>query len=298
MYFLFPMLILLAILCSILFHFRKKQIICKIKTTSTCEKLCLLNKITEPFGFSYDLSKDIFISRPDSWQREFGYGQFYDENALHFNMCFDCEPIYFDYEGRTWLIEFWKGQYGINIGGEIGIYQADTIIDPVDYPSTLFHTVPDKDIPVFSYAIYKGTHLLYQLRSDIHWWLAGFDLGKYSEPEFLRMDITIHFGKNEMLIAFTKGLIATGYHTSHFDCYGNTTCLTFYVPKSMQPRMKHPFLARLAMWKNRFFLALYCFITKPFCCTLDKLLYLYEYIPFAFRHMLTLHPHKKRGGRR
>lgn len=296
MYILFSIFILIAILCAFLFHFRKKRIICKIKNTPVCEKLCTINKIAEPFGFIYDLSKDIFVSRPDAWQREFGYCRLYDEEALHFNMCFDCEPVYFNYDGRTWMIEFWKGQYGINIGAEIGIYQADTIIAPADYHSTLFHTVPDQNIPLFSFTIYKGTFPLYHIKSAVHWWLAGFCLGQYSEPELLHMDINIHFCNDEILAAFIMGLTQTGYKSSRLDCCNNAISFTFYEPYTRQPRKKHPLLARWAMWKNHLFLSLYCFVTKPFCCTLDKLLYLYEYLPFAFRHMITLHPHPGKKG--
>ena len=42
--------------------------------------------------------------------------------APRFQMVFDALPVYFDYQKKTWLIEFWKGQYGINTGAEIGIY--------------------------------------------------------------------------------------------------------------------------------------------------------------------------------
>ena len=30
---------------------------------------------------------------------------------------FMCLPVYFDYGGKTWLMEFWKGGYGITAGG-------------------------------------------------------------------------------------------------------------------------------------------------------------------------------------
>ncbi|EEG72078.1 hypothetical protein CLOHYLEM_07858, partial [[Clostridium] hylemonae DSM 15053] len=55
MYFLFPLLLLFLMALAVIFHFRKKRIICKIKCMCTEEKLELLNEITAPFGFSYEL---------------------------------------------------------------------------------------------------------------------------------------------------------------------------------------------------------------------------------------------------
>ena len=33
-------------------------------------------------------------------------------------MVFETLPVYFDYAGKTWLIQIWKGQYGICTGCE------------------------------------------------------------------------------------------------------------------------------------------------------------------------------------
>ena len=147
MYVILPVILFLACLGALILHFRKKHIIRKICAMPACEKLRLLNHLLEPFGFQYDPGQDIFLSRIDAWQRDYGYCRLYDESAAHFNMVFDCEPVYFDYDGRTWLVEFWKGQYGINIGGEAGIYRADGIIPPGKRRETLFGSVPDEIMP-------------------------------------------------------------------------------------------------------------------------------------------------------
>lgn len=56
--------------------------------------------------------EEILVSTEDAWQRKYGYEALYDALAPHFNMIFDYYPVYFDYQGKTWLIEFWKGLYG------------------------------------------------------------------------------------------------------------------------------------------------------------------------------------------
>ena len=103
MYILFGVLIFICILCFILFHWRKKRIICKICEIQLQEKVCLLNRIMEPFGFCYSPSQDIITSRVDAWQRKYGYCSLYDKTAVHFSMVFDCEPVYFNYDNRTWM---------------------------------------------------------------------------------------------------------------------------------------------------------------------------------------------------
>ena len=86
------------------------------------EKQAKLNELIEPFGFAYDGRQNIFYSRMDSWQRKYGYGRMFDEAAAPLNMIIDCEPVYFEYKDKRWLIEFWKGQYGIATGAEVGVY--------------------------------------------------------------------------------------------------------------------------------------------------------------------------------
>lgn len=69
-----------------------------------------LNQFLLPTGFQYNSANDYFYAAMDCWQRSCGYCRLYDESAASFSMVIDSEPIYFDYGGRRWLIEFWKGQ--------------------------------------------------------------------------------------------------------------------------------------------------------------------------------------------
>ena len=73
-------------------------------------------------GFVYDPNQDIILSRMDPLQRNFGYAFGYDAAALGMSANLDCEPIFFDYDGKHWMIELWKGQYGLETGCEVGVY--------------------------------------------------------------------------------------------------------------------------------------------------------------------------------
>lgn len=151
LYIIIPAIFLLFILTLIIiFHFKKKKVLKKVCSLRADEKNKILNAMAEPLGFAYNSCQDIFTSRLDATQKIFGYTTFYDLTAPYFNMVFDYEPIYFDYKKRTWLIEIWKGQYGINSGCELGVYHADQLISPDKYNSTIFKAASPDDMPDIS----------------------------------------------------------------------------------------------------------------------------------------------------
>ena len=116
MYLFFGIFFLVLLFFFCLNHWRRKKIIQKVRCMCMKEKCCILDELIAPFGYAYLPAQDIFTSRLDVWQRDFGYCTLYDKAAFRFNMVFDCLPVYFEYDGRTWLLELWKGQYGINTG--------------------------------------------------------------------------------------------------------------------------------------------------------------------------------------
>lgn len=295
MYFIFSLLLFVLLILAVFFRFRRKRLIRRICALSVPEKVYRLNCLLAPFGFEYQTAQDIFLSRHDAWQRSYGYCQFYDLASPGLGMVFDCEPVYFDFQGKTWLVEFWKGQYGINIGAEIGIYQADSLLTPEERAKALFHTVPDEDLPVFELELKKGATCLYRILCR-HWWLAGFCMGRYCEPELLTLRLAVTVSSAEMLASLRRGLLDAGYSPEDLCICGHRLSLTFAVPRSPQPRQLQPVLSRLSQWRNQMFLWLYCKITAPFCFSLDQLLYLAEYLPFAFRHMIFIQ--KKKTPRR
>lgn len=149
-------------------------------------------------GFSYDPKKDIFYSTKNAWQKNFGYTHMYDVAAPFFQMIIDTEPVHFYYNGKNWLISFWKGQYGITTGAEIGVYNtSDRLINK----NTLYMPVKNNELLNMSFVLYKDDKVITSIESK-HWWLAVFKLGDFSNPENLVMDIKIEFLNSDMLDAF------------------------------------------------------------------------------------------------
>lgn len=297
MYFCIGIFIFICIALSYLCFYRKPRAVHKVSCLCADEKYEILSRLLEPMGYAYDRSQDLFTSRIDAWQRDYGYCAFFDSTAPLFQMVFDCEPIYFDYGGKTWMIEIWKGQYGINTGCEAGIYRADTLISPHFRKHALFHGVPDEEMLPMRISVSKQRESLFEI-SKRHWWLAGFCTGLFSKPEELRMDISISFPCCEMMRAFSDALQKTGYCCEELCIHGLTVSFCFQIPKTEQPGRLLLIYRSVAQWKNRLACKIYLRITRPFRKNIDRLLYLYFLLPFAFRKMVKIRNPRKKGRRR
>lgn len=286
-------IILIAIFSCIFCHFRRKKIICKIECMKKAEKCSLLDEFIQSFGYRYYCYYGIFSSTLDAWQKKAGYTYLYDYMAPRFGMVFDSLPIYFDYRGKTWLIEFWKGQYGINTGAEIGIYHADRIIPKEDYKTTVFDPVGEDEMLHCSFQLYnsEGPHLRI---TGQHWWLTAFSTGCFSNPAELRMEITLRFPNQEMLSAFRNSLYQAGFPPRSIMTMGLTLAFSFTDANAPKPNIFTRFWRCFAQRKNKIFCRLYLFVTRHFHCTEDRILYLYYYLPFAFRKIFRLHRFHKR----
>jgi hypothetical protein len=222
-------------------------------STSDWSPHTLFAKSVYAAGFEYDPEQDIIYSRMNPTQRRFGYGYAYDDYAIDATMNIDCEPIFFNYKGKLWMIELWKGQYGIETGAEIGLYNCnvkdtsghyatlDRLVgarphDPNPYHAVYFDCVTDKERLEMEFTLKRDGEVLLQRGEELHWWLTGFKWGVYSEPEDLTMDVSIKCADGTMRDAFRTALQEVGY-TVHVS--GNTVSFTFDRPFSYQPRYDH-----------------------------------------------------------
>ena len=179
-------------------------------------------------GFSYDSENDLFYSTRNAWQKNFGYSHMYDLGAPLFRMIIDTEPIKFSYNNKQWLITFWKGQYGITTGAEIGIYSTKQ--EKVDN-KTIYLPVSEDEMLDMSFILYKNKKRIIKISAK-HWWLAAFKLGMFSNPSELSMDINITFPNKEMLSAFLKSFKKLGYKEKHYKIIDNTFIFNYRKPKT------------------------------------------------------------------
>lgn len=287
--------LLLIVLCLGLCIWRRHRAVKKVRCMSCREKRELLDAILEPFGYYYVCSQDLISTRNDAWQRQAGYTALFDKAALHLHMVFDALPVYFDYCDRTWLIELWKGQYGINTGAEVGVYHADCLLDPGEYSVAHFQAVSDSERLPITFQLFCGEQLLADM-SRTAWWLTAFLVGMFTEPDQLSMEVTIGFPNQEMQHQFLTALDRIGRENSSLRfsccCHGPQVHIRYSCgcPESpICPSQISCFRRMRIRWAqlcNRLFCRLYCHITRPFDCTLDRIVYLYELLPFILRRML------------
>lgn len=258
----------------------------KIYHTPDLKKLEHLNSILSPYGFQYDPSADCFYSTIHCWQRKYGYRRLYDNSAATFGMIFDCEPVYFDYGKRHWLIEFWKGQYGMSAGAEVGIYAADDS-HPESHDPRKIHYKSIKDselLPIRINLFYKEQFIA--VREKRHWWLTAFFLGKFCPPHTLSAKISITFPDYEMCNAYIEGLKRAGYHSTSISRCLLTVTVPFTQPKSEQPASRYFVSTKLRLFFNRLCCCLYRFLTRNFTNTLDRLEYLAALSPLLLNAAL------------
>lgn len=179
-------------------------------------------------GFKYNSEDDLFYTAKYAWQRNFGYCHLYDVGAPIFRMIIDTEPVRFYYNNKNWLLTFWKGQYGIVTGAEVGIYYTnEKIIDK----KTLYLPAKNKDLLDIDFTLYKNGEEIAKAH-DKHWWLAIFKLGMFSKPKELTMDIKIEFPDEKMLNAFLRSFKKLKHNKKSYQVDGKTFKFIYKKPKT------------------------------------------------------------------
>lgn len=157
-------------------------------------------------GFRYDKNQQIFYSEDQSWQRNFGFTPLYDAAAAFTGMYYDTMRLKFNYVDKDWMIQIWKGRYGITTGGEMGIYYKDP-----DQEENFYNCVPDEDMITMSFALYKGDELYMTRGPEPHWWLTGFKLFDMIAPGDLTMHASFFMDDAGMADALEESLVDLGF---------------------------------------------------------------------------------------
>lgn len=260
-----------------------------IVTSKKKESNFELDEAIEAAGYSYDPKHDIFYSTMDAWQRDMGYCSLYDESAAPLGMIIDCEPIYFYYDNRRWLIEFWKGQYDLTTGCEIGVYSTDkpNLNIPGVFEGPFYQCAEDEDLLQMSYTLFKNGKPLFKGKGK-HWWLTGFKLGEFSEPSELTMTLSITLKDEDMRNSFVRGLIDAGYFYSDITIRENTVSLEFNKPRTRQPTTRKKETDWIIQRKNELLCEKYQDLTKEYHSLPDKINAIKEKYPELYKEVLKI----------
>lgn len=153
-------------------------------------------------GFRYDKKQGIFYSESESFQRNLGYTAYYDVGAAFFGMYYDTIRLKFNHDKYDWMIQVWKGRYGITTGAEIGIYKK-----PQGQDIEFYACADDDSRITMSFALYKGDDLYMTRGPEPHWWLTGFKLFDMISPEELTLHSTFFMDSIEMADALEDAIL-------------------------------------------------------------------------------------------
>jgi hypothetical protein len=147
------------------------------------------------FNFNFDSDDGPYAyTTKASWQRSLGYMKLYDTMFLQTSKMVNIKTVRlkFDYAGKDWMLQLWKGRYFITTGGEIGIYNK-----PKNRKIEFYDVAGDKELINMSFRIIadKGTdgEILVIDRDVLYsWWMTGFGVQRYVyTPNRLTLESTV-----------------------------------------------------------------------------------------------------------
>lgn len=171
-------------------------------------------------SYQYSYVDDYYYTNDkEAWQYHFGFGKIYDIASPYLLLEYDYIRIFFTYEDKDWMMQMWKGQYGmIFYGGEIGIYNRPHSEDGV-HEWTMYACPKEEDWLGMEMTVYheneKGVYEREFTREyDKYWWCTGFKNGhvRQEEPcDELRLAARITFKSEEMAQIVYDGLLECGF---------------------------------------------------------------------------------------
>ncbi len=171
-------------------------------------------------SYQYSYIDDYYYTNDkEAWQYNFGYGKLYDVVAPYVLLEYDYVRIYFTYEEKDWMLQLWKGQYGLLFyGSEIGIYNKPHSEEEDNF-FTFYNCPTEEDWLKMDMTLYhqklNGEYVREFTREyDDYWWCTGFKDGhlRVEEPaDELRMQSRITFKDEEMAKIVAEGLKECGF---------------------------------------------------------------------------------------
>ncbi|MBR2869044.1 MAG: DUF4474 domain-containing protein [Clostridia bacterium] len=170
-------------------------------------------------SYMYSYVDDYYYTNDKKcWQYNFGFGKIYDFVSPYILLEYDYIRVFFEYEGKDWMLQMWKGQYGmIFYGGEIGIYNRPHSEKGIG-PWTMFACPAEEDWLQMEMTLWHeeldGTWTREFTREyDYYWWCTGFKNGhiRQEEPaDELRLTGRITFKDEEMAKLVADGFAECG----------------------------------------------------------------------------------------
>ncbi|MCR5485858.1 MAG: DUF4474 domain-containing protein [Clostridiales bacterium] len=155
------------------------------------------NKGIFEIGFDCDTDQFGMTNPVNAWHRQYGYNISYDVLGNILLIDTNTVRVFFDYDGKHKMFQFWKGNYTkISNGAEIGLYNRK------DKSVLRYDSVPDEEMLVMQMELYHKGELFYKTDPTRHWWLTGYVPGDLMKKKDILFKASIEFPNEEMLKAF------------------------------------------------------------------------------------------------
>ena len=171
-------------------------------------------------SYQYSYVDDYYYTNDkDAWQYNFGFGKIYDFVSPYILLEYDYIRVFFTYENKDWMLQMWKGQYGLVFyGGEIGIYNKEHSDKGVN-AWTFFNCPAEEDwlnmeMTLWHEDINGNWNREFTREYDKYWWCTGFKNGhlRQEEPaDELRLTGRITLKDAEMTQLVADGLVECGF---------------------------------------------------------------------------------------
>ena len=152
---------------------------------------------------------------------------------------------------------------------------------PGIFSGTFYECISDNELLQMQYTLKKDGKQIIE-RNEKHWWLTGFDVGIFSEPEQLSLEVQITFPYLNMQKEFIEGLYNAGYQTDDIVKRGRMVQVVFTSPKTKQPQRYNKIYLVFIQMLNEFYCKLFNWVTRDFTRTIDKIDFLRVYYPILF----------------
>lgn len=126
-------------------------------------------------NFVRDENSTVYHSQPETWQRNFGYNELYDE-LFKIGSYMNYGRIEFEVSGKKYALWAWKGDYwNLQSGAEVGLYvYNDTYFNTPQYDAVDFE-VP-MTLSLYNCTDSRGYENLFNWAPiEDQWWITGFN---------------------------------------------------------------------------------------------------------------------------
>lgn len=139
----------------------------------------ILNFIRDEYG-------TVYHSQPETWQKEFGYNNLYDD-AFRIGSFMDYGKITFRAGSEKYVLWAWKGDYwNLQSGAEVGLYVYNKLSSNTEQYDVVDFEVPMTLSLYNSYVEGFYLNLFHWAPDTPQWWITGFN-PEYTEPAPSRM---------------------------------------------------------------------------------------------------------------